>query len=273
MEGDMPVVNPTLAKEALDRGLKGSIENQAKYSIGKTYELETTAQKIAATYRQPLKIPNKQNYINLLKDFRGEFEKQGQGFLGQETTKATSLINTLSKTKGNTISATNALDLRRFLDSMRNTSSFRMNANLSMKQGAYKNAANLLRTTLAKEVPGMAPTMNDYRFYIEAIDSLVTEAVKRNNRQLIGSMDTLLGAGGLAMGQPAIGVGLVTARKMATTPTALTYGAQALQKGVINPMEAVGGYVSPLMQAAQPATTPLKYNVLSEIQKRLQGQY
>lgn len=269
MDGDTAVFNPTTARIALEKGIKGSVEDQANYVIGKTYRLESDARKIVSTYRKPLTIPNKKNYINLLKDYRNEIKLQGGGFLTKETDKATSIIAELTKSKGNTIKAETALDLRRFLDNARNTSSFRMNANLSPKQGGYKVAADFLRNKLAKEVPNMAPLMQDYAFYIDATDSLVNYAMRSGNRSLIGGLDALLSVGGLATGQPALGVGAAALRRAALTPTALTYGAQGLQKGIINPIQQ--GAAKLQTPALKTAESALRYPVLSEIQRRTQG--
>jgi hypothetical protein len=269
ISGNIPIVNPTLAKEALDRGLKGNLEAQAQMVMGKQWELESQIRNLVQKEGVNVTVPNKKGYIGLLKNLDDEFTRQGHGFYADKTLEAKQLVSSFEKIKGNKIPAELALRTRRFLDNMRNTSSFRLNTKLSPKQEAYKMAADSLRKSLADQVPNIKSLMNEYRFNIDAFDSLVKEAVKRNNLRLLGLTDILVGGGGIASGFPGTGLGAMFAIRGFQAPTVLTNVAQGLQKGITG-LQA--GIQKTGLGQLGAITKELQYPILSEIEKRLYGE-
>ena len=82
---------------------------------------------------------------------------------------------------------------------MRSTSSFRMDAKLGPRSAEFKDAANSLRKEISK-FPPLKALMNEERVFIQSIDSIVDDAAKRQNRDVINLTDAILGGGGLATG-------------------------------------------------------------------------
>lgn len=230
---EAPNFNPTLAKEALNKGLRGNVENMAKYSFGKQIQIEDEIRDLVKG--QVVKVDNKKGYVKLLTSLQKEFGKQDVGFMPERGKTANMLLSELKSAKSNKVSAETALKLRRFLDSMRNTSSFRTNPNLTLKQDAFKSAADKLRGALATQLPGIKDKMNDYRIFIEAFDELVKKGVRDENAKLLNMTDVLIGGGGLASGFPGAGIGAATAVRAFQSPTSLTglgYGLNKVVGGV-----------------------------------------
>lgn len=222
-------INPSLAQEVLDRGLFGSSEGMTKYGFVKQLQLESEIRNTLKGMKQRIPLPERSSYIKLLTNLKGEFSKQGQGFFSDRVKEANKFISKLTAAKNKQIDPMDVLELRRFLDGMRNTGSFRLNPNLSSKQESYKKAADILRSKLAK-IPEISKNMNEYRIWIEAVDSLVNHAVKTGNRRLLNLTDIIVGGGGLAGGFPGTGVGAATLIRLFQTPAFLTSAAQAFSK-------------------------------------------
>ncbi len=199
-------LNPTLAREAIDNGLKGSSKNMAVYSVRKLDALESQLQKVAS--RKVMALPDKQKYIAELKEIEERF---GKGFFSDRAGQATTLRQALEKMPGPSAKATDMLSLRRFLDKMRTSSSFRLDPNLAPKQEELKVAADRLRAKLHTN-PEMSALIDKERVFIQTFDAIVDDAVRRGNKQLLNLTDVILGGGGLASGGPlgaSIGVGAV----------------------------------------------------------------
>ncbi len=221
-------INPTLAKEALDKGLKGSSKNMAVYSIKKLGELE---QKVQETVKAKqlggvkINIGNKKGYENILDTVRKQFKS---GFLSERTKEADRLTKTLRATKEKEIGINDVLNLRRFIDRMRNTSSFRIDPKLTPRQEEFKFAADTLRSKLSKA--GLKDLMNEERVFIEAIENIVKDAALRKNKQLLNLTDVLIGGGGMASGFPGTGIGLAVLVRGFQQPYTLTNLGQILFK-------------------------------------------
>lgn len=218
-------VNETLAKEALDRGLKGSITNMTKKTVENTWDLEDQARNLVAG--QKVKVSSSGKLANVLKEVAKDWKNVEDGSMSKEATK---YIKLLQKGK---IDGTDALKLRRFLDGMRVKSSFNLNTKLSQSQSNFKYWADKMRAELAK-IPGVAETMKDYSFNIEALMALGKEAARQNNRQVLGMIDSLFIGSGVVSGVPLAGAALATGRKALTSATVRTNLAQAIQKSGVS---------------------------------------
>ena len=224
-------VNPTLAQELLERGLAGTGESMTKYSFLKQFQLESEIRNILKGMKTRIDLPNKKAYISLLRDLVKQFGRQGGKFFSNRINDAKSFIKKLSSLKDDKIDPMDALDLRRFLDNMRNTGSFRTNPNLSVRQEAFKIAADRLRNIL-NQIPKIGPRMNEYRIWIEAVDALVENAVRTGNRRLLNLTDLIVGGGGMAGGFPGTGIGMAAFIRLFQTPLFLTKTAQVLKRVV-----------------------------------------
>jgi len=202
-------INPTLAREVLDRKLRGSSENMAIYSIKKMGDLERQVQNVLKESGDELiSVANKKSYIKFLQN--DVIDKFKTGFFKGTARTAKALLKELDDAPAQQMNKTTALKLRRFIDGMRQTSSFRLDPNLSPRQDQFKSAANFLRKKLSKD-PRIAKLMNEERIYIEAFENIVDQAHKTKNKQVIGLVDVLAGGGGVASGSILGGVGAAAA--------------------------------------------------------------
>jgi hypothetical protein len=219
-------LNPTLAREALERTWKGSSQNMAVYGFQKLDQLEKQVQifvKENDLVGKKIVLDNKDGYINILQDIKDQFKK---GFFPQRYLNAADLSSEVSKSTGNEISVSTALKLRRFIDNMRNTSSFKLNPNLTAKQEDFRAATDYLRKKLSDI--GLKELMNEERVYIQGIDAIISDAATRLNKNILNMTDVILGGGGLATGFPGAGLGAAAAVRGFQQPVTLTNIAQAL---------------------------------------------
>ena len=236
--------NPTLAKEMLVRGVSGSSEQMAVESYKRLEAMEQQLQS-AATGQAVSLSPNKPKYISLLTKIKDTFDNT---FFSQRAEEADDLIRALNTARGGAVSASDALRLKRFLDRMRNTSSFRSDPRLTVAQEELKVAADTVRTTL-RQNPVFADLLNEERVYIQAFDDIVDDAVRRNNKQLLGLTDYILGGGGVVAGADFAGVGAAGAVRAFQQPRTLTgLGQMAYRAGQAVPrgsgQKAVSGAVA-----------------------------
>ena len=226
-------VNPTLAKELLDRNLKGSAESMAILAVNKLDDLEKQVQNLAIDKKlagNKIRISDKQlkGYKELISSMAGEL----QGFYFSANPKEGQILLSKLENEGVNLTPTTALRIKRFIDKTRNLSSFKLDAKLNPKQGEYKAAADLMREKIHQA--GFSNLMNEERIYIEAIDNLVDNAVSSKNRKLLGLTDYILGGGGLASGYGVGGVGAAAMIRGFQQPFTLTNLAQGLNKlGII----------------------------------------
>ncbi len=242
-------LNPTLAKEALDRGIKGSSQNMAVYSFQKLDQLENRVQEVVKSgeVKPTITIENKKGYQNVLNTIKDTFSGD---FQSTRAKTAQQLSKELRVSKGNEITTDLGLRLRRFIDKMRNTSSFRANINLAPKQEGFKEATGLLRKKLASA--GLGDLMNEERVYIQALDDIVSDAAKRANKNVLGLFDLIAGGGGMAAGSPLGGVSAALAVRGFQQPFTLTNLAQALYKMKNAPSpEGLLKTIPPLINQAQ----------------------
>jgi hypothetical protein len=239
--------NPTLAREALDRGLRGSIKNMSNEVVRKSLDLEQQARTIASEYGGTVGIPEPNKMLNILKTFQTEYKDT---YLSSKVgDNADQLVQAIVEGKGK-LSGEDALKLRRFLDSMRLLSSYKENTHVSLSQQNLREASDLVRASLNK-IPGMSPVMNNYRFYIEALESLAKEAAKRGNSAVINLIDTaLFGFGGGLAGPQGAAV-LPLTRRALTLPKVVTELGSKLDKGST-------GTVSKVIKASIASQVPNK---------------
>lgn len=224
------IVDETLAKEALNRGLSGSLTNMSNATVKNLYENEAAAQAIAKSATKPLKV--EKQYVSVLKQVKQEYKDVGFGEISRQADEFLKAIK-----QGKTDAET-ALKLRRFLDGMRIQSSFNPTTKLSMSQQNFKYLADNMRNRLA-ELPGMKATMGEYRFNIEALEALAKEAARRENKDVLGLIDAALLGGGIANGSPFAGATLGLTRRMLNSPSGLTKLGQTIQKGTLTNSGAV----------------------------------
>lgn len=221
-------IDPTLAREVLERGLKGNSKNMAVYSFRKLDDLESQVQALAKNNQTPIVLDpgaGKKQYSTLLLTIKNQFDRS---FFTDRAKAADQLLKEIRKSPGEAIPMDTTLKLRRFLDNMRNTTSFRTDTALAPKQEEFKVAANILRKKLADA--GLGDLMKEERIFIEAIDAIVDDAAKRQNKNIIGLVDILAGGGGMISGGPLSGITAAAALRGVQQPLTLTNAAQGLYK-------------------------------------------
>lgn len=284
-KGGVPEVDQTLARQALERGFGTAktgrnLLSMADYSYSKQLELESDIVELlgksskpsatgAVTMQAPSALqPNKfwisfgtksnskQAYVTLLENLTKDLEKTGfgkTGFMVDEAQGAREMLNILKATKGNAIAPDVALRLRRTIDGLRNTSSFRLDPSLSKSQGALKNAANYLRGKLA-EIPELKSLMKEYKFYIDAFDTLAEQAAKAKNQKILTLFDAIVGGTSMAALNPVGGLGLMASIRTVQSPAIMTFLGQQLNK-----MQSVA-------PAIERAVTPITTKAVSSFQ-------
>jgi len=230
-------INPTLAREALERGMGTAktgrgLETMAEYSYMKQFELEAKAQTFARNSGKMVELTKSQlnSYVSLLQNLQDEFKALpgASSFMRDEINKIGGIRNRIIEAldiaaeKGSKpkLGVGDALTLRRELDILRNSSSFITNPKLGSMQGLYKNAAEQMRSKL-KMIPELEKIMDEYRFYIESGDSLTRELAQRTRGRILGLQDAILGGTSMAGGFPAQGLGLATAIRTIQLPAVM----------------------------------------------------
>jgi hypothetical protein len=223
-----PVLNDTLAEQALNKGLKGSVRSMAKEVVDGTLDSEDKVMTIAKQYKGKINLSEKQikNVLNTIAD---DYKDVGLGEVSQE---AKGLVRKINIGRGE-INAVDALNIRRLLDRVRIASSFdKPITNLSQTQGNLKTLSDIVRRRV-NDVPGMSGTMKDYSFYIEALETLANEAKKRGNEQVLSLIDSLFLSG--AGSNPAVNLSFLAGRRALKSATGATMLGSAIKKGVVSP--------------------------------------
>lgn len=250
-----PFINETLAEQALHRGLSGSIRKMANEAVGKKLETEYAVQQIVKNYTKPVTLREPANYERILRRIAAEYEDVGFGEVSGEAAKYADIV----KQTGGKLSAQDALDIRRLLYKAIRASSFEKEiSHLSLSQANLRTLAGDLRERL-NAIPGMGQRMNDYAFYIDALEALAKEAARRGNAQVVSLIDSILLGGGIASGNPVVGFGAATLRSLTKAAPVLTGAAQAVQRGTLSPattaaVGATGAAIDDLLQGSQTQT-------------------
>lgn len=246
------VIDQRLAREALDRGLKGSLQNMANAVVKGQVKSELLARQTAKAFKGRVAVSEPQ-YYRVLTQVATDYKNVGFGELAEEASKYAKLIKS-SKGK---LDPLDALNLRRFFDKMRFASSYVKEPTLlSQSQANFKFLSDALRTRVNR-VPGMKDVMKDYAFYIDALEALGKEARRRGNNQVVSLIDSLFFSTGLASGNPVLGVGAGVARKLINMPTGATNIASAVEnakRGLAG--QALRGSAVQATATQQPTETP-----------------
>ena len=237
-------INETLAKQALDRGLKGSLDTMATKVMEDTVDLELKALRAVRNKKIALTGGKLNNLVSTLDDIADDYLKIGSGEVG-ETAQA--FANIIKKGKGK-ISGKQLLDLRRFMDGMRYKSSYTSSSKLSLGQENTKYWSDFLRGKV-NNIPGVGSIMKDYSFNIKAFDSIVKAAARSKNNNILGLLDTImLGTGNVI---PALAI---KGSRTAAVSTNIAQGLRKLEGGL--PPAISGGIRGAVSGGASSGLTP-----------------
>ena len=186
-------LDKTTAREVLEEGYRGTTKTMMQKSFNTMQELEDQVK--SKVKGKVLTINNIKGYRDLISTFQAHLKASSYGFDPKNMQSASQILNQLNKIKGSKIPAELGLVMRRFLDGVRKTSSFRADVNLAPKEAAFKAAADGLRKNLAEQIPEVGPLMSRYRIHINAFNQLADYAYRTQNRQMIQLIDALAGIG------------------------------------------------------------------------------
>ena len=218
-----PILNETVAKQALDSGLKGSIRDMARTVINGALDSETKVQDTLASYTGKVDFSEPQ-FFNVLKGIAKRYQNVGFNEISNEADRLSAVI----KASGGKVDGTTALQVRRLLDSARIASSFDAPAtSLSLGQSNLKTLADAARSRL-NAIPGIGDVMSKYSFYIDAMDTLAKEAARRGNNQALSLIDSLFLSSAFGGGNMIPGVTAGVLRKILTSGHGTTILARLL---------------------------------------------
>jgi len=224
-----PILNDTLAEEALDKGLRGSIRGMANEVVEKTLESEDKARQIASGFKGKVDLSEPQ-FKKVLQGLAEEYQDVGFGEIADD---ATNLVSKIDDGAGK-ISATDALSIRRLLDKARIATSFdRPAMKLSLSQGNLKTLADAVRSRV-NAIPEMGEIMKDYSFYLDAMESLAKEAARRGNNQVLSLIDSLFLSGAYAGNNPIPGLTMGMFRKIVQSAWGTTALGQILKNSNVS---------------------------------------
>lgn len=245
--GGKPVLNQTLAEQALNRGLKGSIKNMANTVTGGLFQSEYAVQQIAKNSAETVKFPEMQ-YQSILSDIAAEYKDVGFGELSGEAKR---LADAIFNGEGE-VSVEDALSIRRLLDSTRYARSFDAPASkLSLGQKNLKQLSDTARQRL-NAVKGMGAVMKDYSFYIDALEALAKEAKRQGNNQVVSLIDSILLGTGIATGAAIPASIAAVARKTLNSAGGATGIGSAVRKGASGLGGFIGGTANAVSQTLPP---------------------
>jgi hypothetical protein len=244
-----PVLNETVAKQALDSGLRGGIRNMARTVINGALDSEAEVQNAVKNHPGTIDLSEKQ-FGNILSKISQDYQDVGFNEISDEAAR---LANTIKEGNGQ-VDASTALAVRRLLDRARIATSFDKPASsLSMTQSNLKTLADTVRSRV-NAIPGLGEIMSKYSFYIDAIDTLSKEAARRGNNQALSLIDSLFLSSAFGGHEliPGLTAGMV--RKILMSGNGTTALAQLLNKSVVSP--ATSGTISAASSGLESLVSP-----------------
>jgi len=256
-------IDQTIAKQALDRGLKGSLTTMADSVVKTNIKSEMGLRELVTSYKPKIKIENRKGLLNVLKGIKSDF-------IGQyDEAIDTKMINEIIKqVKTGKVSAKILLESRRLLDKQRIASTYKaIPGKINISQESYKSASNALRSSL-NSIKGVEPIMKDYAFSIEALGHIAKEATKRGNSSVLSLIDSIMIGSGVSGGNPIAAGGLTIARKTLGLPSVLTGGGQLLNTfgRATAPIRSLTGRA---IELAKPIGRTAAFNAVGQIGRTL----
>lgn len=256
-------IDETIAKQALDRNLRGSLETMAKSVVHTNVKSEVGVRDIVKNYKPKISVDNKKGLLNVLIGIKSDFAGQYNEVADKK------VINAMIKqVKTGKVDATTLLDMRRLLDKQRVASTYKtVPGKINISQESYKAASNSLRSKL-NSIKGVEKIMDDYAFSIEALEHIAKEATKRGNASALSLIDSILIGSGVAGGNPIAAGGLAASRKILGLPSVLTglgQGINTLGRATA-PIRSLTGKT---VQASKPLARTAMYNTIGGTGKML----
>lgn len=221
-------VNPSLAKEILDKGITGTAEEMGTALSATRRAVGQELRPLADASNAMIPLKDRGHLLNVLKAIRGGYN---ESLVPEKVRETTKYINFITKVKPKEFTARQALDLKIFIDDARNLSSFNLNPSLSDKQAAFKSVADYFRAQLHLD-PVIGKQLDAYRIATQGFNAMVKEAVKERNMALLNRLDAIALGVGAATGMPSVAAGAAGLIHMTRNPKFLTQSAQKVNQAV-----------------------------------------
>lgn len=215
----------SIAKQALDRGIKGNTNKIAEtLTTGMADSEKAIADEFAKVGNPNIVLDNPKTVINYIADKANLLEKSGAVKEAQGLKASLGAINP----ETGEITANNALALRRFLDGLRIEKGFMApTEELTAQQAGLKEMADEIRHKI-NVIGGTGSIMKDYSFYIKAMDKLASHASRTKNADALGMINTFLLGESVANANPVL-AGVAIGRRLIKTTAGATKLAQFLK--------------------------------------------
>lgn len=209
--------DPELAKQAKDRGLRGTLSGLTEDVQSKLPELENKV--IAVAKASDVNVPINPKLSDVFLNMSKDLSRLADDELAQ---KATLLAE---KAKQGSVDMETALQMRRFLDS---EITYTKSGLAPKGDRILKSFADELRKKINSS--DLGGVMKDYQFFLKTAEALRKDAVRRGNREVVGLFDTILFGAGLSAGDPLTGLAVSGTQKAVRSVAGRTYLAQLLEK-------------------------------------------
>lgn len=202
-----------LSQWAVDKGLKGSLEDQA-HQVQKI--LKASEENVVASAAAAKKtIPVEPNLVKLAQKLKADFANSGRGEIMKNAD------DFLNAAKDGNVSVKDALIFRRVLDGLRTKGSFintQAGDDISYWAEDLRKAVN--------SIDDIGAINKDYAMAIKAREALIKEATARGNDKAVGALE----AYAVGFGGPK-GAAIVGAKRIMQTAKMKSAIAQSIQNG------------------------------------------
>src|SRR3990167_8599227 len=183
--------NLVQSEEVLREGFKGNAKAMMKFALDTMKDLDKQAH--GAVAGKTVNI-DKRTVINTISDYVSNFKSLARryGYEPDIIKRGQQIMSGMNKAKGNKIPAEIAYDARKFIDSVRRTSSFKTHPKLGTLEDVYKSKANYLRRALADQIPNFDNIMKRYKIHIDAFEDLSKYAARTQNKEIFDLIDVFI---------------------------------------------------------------------------------
>lgn len=206
-----------LSEWALNKGLSGSLESQAKQVQGILKDSENKV--ISSAEASKTRIPVEPNLFKMAQGIQSNFQDVGRGEIAQKADKF------LQAVKDNTVSVKDAIEFRRLIDNTLRTRSSFNNPTLADNLAYW---ANDLRKSI-NATDGIGAVNKDYGQAIKARDALIKAATAADNKKALGALEAYTIGGGIATHLSLPALGTVVGKRVIQSPAVTSKTAQALK--------------------------------------------
>ncbi len=212
----IPEKGKKLSQWAVDKGLKGNIESQAK-QVSKILK-DSEEKVISSAEAAKTRIPVQENLFKLAQQVQDEYRNIGRGEISQVAD------DFLRDVKDNSVSVKSALKLRRELDKLRPKLSF---SNPAMSDNLAYWAEDLRKSVNA--IDNIGSINKDYAQAIKAREALIKAATSRENQKALGALEAYVIGGGMVTGQGAPALATVIGKRLTQSPRVTSRLASSIQ--------------------------------------------